>query len=277
MANTPNKGKTWLFHEHVVDPPDYEARVWIHSPDNPYLPPSEVKKLERDPTVAAIRLRGEFVATEGRVWPQFTRQLHVLPASTRALIPAAAPRFRAIDFGVRDPHACLWGALLKSRLELPTGRILPERSLIVYRERYATGLTLAEHVEWYRQAEGWVKGEDGKWSRGPSAERIELTWADPEDAQQVLSLNRDHGITAVKATKAREAGHDAVGEWLTPDTTGDPKLLVLDDCHNTIREWSDYVWVDRTKDGAPVEVASGRSDHTCDCVRYLVMGVRSYL
>jgi hypothetical protein len=257
MANTPTRGRTWLYNEHVKEPQAGEALIWIHSPDNPLLPPSEIAKLERDPTVAAIRLRGEFVALEGRVWPMFSRATHVVPAFP---IPEGSPRFRSIDFGTRHPFACLWLALLKHAVTLPDGRRLPDGALVVYREHYRAEWTLAQHVAEIRRLEG--------------DEPIEATWADPEDPQQLLQLVHTHGMTDVyKALKAVQAGITCVAEWLAPGADGMPGLYVVDECGHTIREWESYCWGDRGTSERPV----GQSDHTCDCGRYGCMGVRAWL
>lgn len=271
FSNAPVKGRTWVYNrfEREIEADTVVRRLW--SKDNPYLPPKRAALLDANP----VRGRGEFVVTQGRIWPQFSREVHVIPRQTW---PERWPRFRVIDFGLRDPHACLWAVLTRSSVYLPDGRHIPDGSLVVYREHYQAGWTLAQHVARYREVEGWERVGD-QWKRTPKTEVIEATWADPEDAQQILSLNRDHGISTMKAQKARDAGENAVAEWLTPDElTGCPRLFVTEDCPETIREWLDYVELETVdSEGVPTHKASGRSDHTCDCARYLVMGVRMYL
>jgi hypothetical protein len=261
FSNAPIKGKTWVYErfERNNDPRGPVGLVRLSSIDNPYLPRRRALALDRDP----IRGHGLFASAKGRIWPMFSRVVHVLPVAIAPLLQG--PRFRVIDFGTRHPHACLWAVVLRSAITLPGGRRIPDRSAIVYREHYQAGWTLAQHVARYRALEG--------------DERFEATWADPEDAQQILSLNRDHGISAMKGNKAREAGFNAVGEWLTPDDTGAPRLYVLDSCVETIREWEDYVEIDDkvNAEGVPTHTPSGRSDHTCDCARYLVMGLINYM
>jgi hypothetical protein len=251
-----------------------DARVLrLYSIHNPYLPPKLAAKLHEDP----VRGRGEFVVAKGRIWPAFGVPTHVIP---RRQWPDHWPRYSAIDFGLRDPHARLWAVLTRARIELEDGRVIPDRSLVVYREHYRAGWTLAQHVQHYRRVEGWEEEPDrpGVWRRTPATERIQMTWVDPEDAQQALSLGRDHGLTVMRAIKSREAGIGAVAEWLTPDATGWPRLWVTEDCPETIREWSDYVELETlTSEGVPTHNPSQRSDHTCDCARYLVMGVRAGL
>lgn len=270
FSNAPIKGRTWVYDrfEREIEPDTTVRRLW--SIDNPYLPRKRAAILDQHPSKG----RGEFVATQGRIWPMFSRETHVVP---HRVWPRDWPRFRAIDFGLRDPHACLWAVLTRAQVVLEDGRVIPDRSLVVYREHYQRGWTLAQHVDRYRELEGWRRTEAG-WERTPESERFEASWADPEDAQQILSLNRDHGVMAWNAIKARDAGENAVAEWLTPDATGSPRLYVSEACPETIREWLDYLERSTTTtEGVPTHAPSRISDHTCDCGRYLVMGVRSWM
>ncbi len=258
MGNTPVRGKTWLYHEHVETRHDDEELVWIHSPDNPFLPRTEIARLERDPTVAAIRLRGEFVALEGRVWPQFMRQSHVVP---RFEIPDGSVRFRTIDFGTRHPFVCLWWALLRRSVDLPDGRRIPDGSLVVYREHYRREWTLAQHVARIRELEA-------------PGERFAATWCDPEDPQQMLQLAHTHGMEIVRANKAREAGLGAVAELLSPQADGLPGLWFVDECQETIREVENYCYTGSGPNAS--EIPRHQDDHACDCLRYGALGVRAY-
>ena len=271
FSNAPIKGRTWVYNrfEREVEPDTVVRRLW--SKDNPYLPRKRAMLLDANP----VKGRGEFVVTQGRIWPMFSRSVHVIPHRPW---PLDWPRFRVIDFGLRHPHVCLWSVLTKARVVLGPDRVIPDRSLIIYREHYQPGWTLAQHVNRYRELEGWVRNEAGVWVRTPTTERFEATWADPEDPQQILSLNNDHGIETMYGNKARTAGEDAVATRLLPDRHGYPSLFVSEVCMETIREWEDYIEIDAVdREGNPTHKPSQRSDHTCDCGRYLVLGVNAYL
>ncbi len=259
MSNTPIRGRTWLYHDHVRQQREGEALLWIHAIDNPHLPARKRRELERlretDPEQYRIRVCGDFVALEGRVWPQFARHSHVVP---RFPIPEGSPRFRTIDFGTRHPFCCLWSVLLRSAVTLPDRRRIPDGALVVYREHYRREWTLAQHVAHIRSVEG-------------PGERIAVTWVDPEDPQQMLQLAHTHGIEIVRANKAREAGLGCVAEWLSPQADGLPGLYIVDECVETIREVESYSY-----DGKG-EVPKNQDDHACDGLRYLCMGVRAYL
>lgn len=269
MANTPVKGRTWLYYRFVEKTPADVVVRWIHSLDNPFLPVEEASKLEENEVLAAARLRGEFVVLRGRVWPMFNRERNVLPADFE--IRKHWPRFRAIDFGTRNPFVCLWAALTTEAV----GGV-PDGSLIVYREHYQPGWVLSQHVTAIRLAEGWewATGPDGSdvLVPGANAEEFEGTWADPEDPAQLASLNFDHDMNASPAIRAKAAGIERVGAWMGGEV---PRFYVLETCHNTIRENEGYIWKDGIKGRTPEEPVK-KDDHCPDCERYLVMGVERW-
>ncbi len=284
MSNTPTKGRTWLWHEHVNAAIPGEAKTWIHAPDNPYLPPSELKKLERDPATAAIRLRGEFVALEGRVWGAFSRAVHVVPAFE---IPEGSGRWRAIDFGTRHPFCCSWFTQLSKSVLLPDGRTMPDGAIVVYREHYRAEWTLEQHVNKIHAMEGAtftptpgtklegdpvasaLAGEPiqpGEWVGG---EPIDATWCDQEDPQQMLQLAHTHEIeNLVRAKKAIAAGLNCVREYLAPGFDGRPGWFVVDTCVDGIGEAENYC-----KGPGDTEKPTGQVDHAMDTWRYGAMGI----
>lgn len=247
MANTPIKGRTWIYYRFVVKPPHGVAVRWIHSLDNPFLPVEEAKKLEENEVLAAARLRGEFVVLKGRVYPMFSRAQHVVEPFE---IPRSWPRYAAIDFGTRNPFVQLSAALD------PDGR------LVVYREHYQARWVLSQHATAIKLAEGWEwVGEE--LARTGKQEPVDMRWADPEDPQQLASLNIDHDLDASPALRSVSYGIDRVGARLS---TGG--LVVFSTCHNTIRELEGYIWRENGGDD-PLK----KDDHTCDCVRYLCVGI----
>lgn len=279
FADTPIHGRTWVYHKFEGpkrDPDWVVARIWTQ--DNPYLPKHRIRSIVNDP----IRGKGLFVVREGKIWP-FARETHVLPA---ARLPEDVKRFRSIDFGTRHPFACNSAAVLQRDWAHPCGVVVPARSMIVYREHYRAEKPLMWHVENIYIAEGYERKPEAlatqpwrdQWN-GKEAERFEATWADPEDAQALLQLNNTYGIPAMPAKKGRTTGFKLVEDWMTPNPiTGKPCIYVFDTCPETIRELEDYRWQTiTTNEGVEKEVPSEVSDHTCDNVRYLTMGVNTYL
>ncbi len=264
VANTPLDGLTWVYGEFVTDPQDPPITVayFLNSFDNPYLSSAGRKKLLRGAaSLRRAKTAGAFVVVEGAIYPEFSRQSHVVPDFD---IPAHWRRFSAIDFGTRNPFACVWGAIAAEGLTLPSGVEIGEGTLVIYREHYQPEKTLAWHVARMRALE---EGED-----------IEASWADPEDAQQLLSLRVDHGMDVHKARKAVRAGIDAVAERLAPGPDSLPGLVFLERCRRTVLEHESYKWITsgRLSQADKPDKPLKRNDHTCDCVRYLVFSLRRY-
>ena len=260
---TPVKGIGWMRRRFLLATDWTSTRVHhLHTEDNPYLPREVIdRELRGDRRRALIRLHGEDVPAEGLVFPAFARSTHVARPYE---IPRAWPRFRAIDFGTRNPFCCLWGALA------------PSGQLVIYREHYRAEWTLRQHSDAIHQIEG--RKRDGvRWVPTETSERIEQTWADPEDAQSMLALRREYDVYAVPADKAIHAGIDAVAERLAPDVEGRPGLVIFDCCPRTIEEFGAYVWATRTYESrdAP-DLPRKIGDHAMDALRYLCHGVRRY-
>lgn len=220
------------------------------------------------------KLYGRAVSREGKVWPGFSRGLHVIEPFD---LPLDWLRFSAIDFGTRNPFACGWAVELPHRVILPSGKVLPDGSLVFYREHYQAEWTLRQHSEVMHESAGWVyDAESQRWQPGDAAEHMEMVWADPEDPQQLLQLVIDYDIDAVSAIKAVLAGIDVVADRLQPDADGNPGVFFFDTLHNHIRELSNYAWATgSTKKDQPNRPRK-KDDHTCDLVRYLLMGHSRY-
>ena len=280
MANTFLRGKTWVHRRWVQNKEKGAEVAHLYAADNPYLPPDAVERLSKNPKLARARLYGEAVAIEGQVYP-FDRAVHVIPTVP---LPAGWPKFRTIDFGTRHPFACVWLAFARSRLDLPDGRYIPDGSIVAYREHYHAEQVLSWHVTRIREAEGWVwtaadaaTGRKAGWARVEGTERIEMTWVDPEDAQQMLQLITEHQIDAIPASKARRAGIDAVCEEMAPHRVdGLPRLYFMTSCPNAIREHENLIRPPNSERVNASELPIRKDDHTCDDVRYGVVGIREW-
>lgn len=242
---TPLKGLTWVYDRFVGEPDELHRSAWLSIFDNPYLPQGEAADVLRGfgEHELAARAHGQFATLEGRVWPTFMRATHVVEPFQP---PPAWPVYRTIDFGVRNPFACLWVA------HDPKDDVLH-----VFREYYQRERTIAQHAQ-------VLNGHP---------EQVALTVCDPEDASARLTLAREHGIHSVAGLKAVRPGINAVAERLRLDVEGRPHLLVHSSCQQLIRELEGYIW--RTSGGkadAP-DAPLKRDDHGCDALRYLVLSL----
>ena len=247
---TPLRGLTWVWSRFVNDPEPGSLCQWIHGEDNPHIPTEELDALLRSygSHERAARARGEFVQLEGRVYNDWRRDLHVVPSFTP---PEDWPRYAGLDFGTRNPFACLLAAVD------PT-----DDTLHILAEHYRAEWTLRQHANAMRQ----MFEEHGE---------PELIIADPEDKASRLTLSTEHDLPTVKAKKAVRAGISSVAERLAPDAEGRPHLVVHDSCRNLIRELEGYVWDTRRSKADQPDRPLKKDDHAMDALRYLVYYLRA--
>lgn len=281
FSMTPLKGFTWIIRR-FVQTPDVDVKVHeLHTIDNPYVPRERLDRLRKHghAALADARLFGRPVALKGRIYSIFERRTHVVPPFE---VPPFWPRHRGIDFGTRNPFCCLWMA------------VAPSGQRVVYREHYQAEQTSRWHVKQILLAEGWRERTDAEMGelaeqlagrkariedlpmsrllmREASAERIEESWADPEDAQALLSI-QEEGLACMPADKSVQVGIDDVYESLKLGPDGAPGLVVFDTCLQTISEFETYMWAPEVG-GVAKERPLKRRDHAMDTLRYLSRGL----
>lgn len=247
---TLENGYTWIWTDHVDEPKEGYRHRWLHAPDSPYCDMSIRTRSFAGLSEAqrALRQFGTPSTGEGRVYPMFARTSHLVPPMP---IPAEWRRYRSIDFGTRNPFACVWAALD------------PRDNVIhVYRLHYLAGLSTEESgAEVVKKS--IVNGVN---------EVYAWTCADPESADGIRTLAIKCGIHARKARKSVVDGIASVIDYLSPDADGRPHLVLHDtpDMQPLIRELEGYRYPE------PVGKADGRenpikaNDHALDALRYLV-------
>ena len=244
VSMTPLRGMSWVYDKWVADTPADTRVHWLHGTDNPHLPPGALERLlsNYSDNEGAARARGEFVALEGRVYPEWRRGLHVVPAFEP---PSDWERYAGLDFGTRNPTAFILAALDPS-----------DSVLHVYAEHYQADWTVSQHA---------ARITDMTNHGGPAPLWIV---ADPADRGSRLTLAREHGIRTIapKAGKNVRDRINAVAERLRPDVEGRPHLVVHDSCKNTIREFESYVW--KQTSGMP-DAPRKINDHAMDALGML--------
>jgi Bacteriophage terminase large (ATPase) subunit an d inactivated derivatives len=264
---TPLKGKTCMWDWFACPdgpkrlPNTAYAQLSIH--DNPWLTETAVAQAlaGKGAHERAARERGEFVALEGRVYPDWNRDVHVLPlAESQALIRKAKaeqwPAYESIDFGTRNPF-CWLRAVHDQR----------DDTLIFVDCHYQAEWLLSRHAEVIRRRREW-------WGYDP-----QICWADPEDLQARRALSMEHDIGTAKARKDIRQGINAVSERLAPDAEGKPHLLVLGTANLApfVREIEGYIWQTRKTAEDQPEKPLKSNDHAMDAGRYLAVGVSRVL
>lgn len=248
LSMTPLKGMTYVYDDFQSEPKPGYRFAEVDGRDNPYI--DQDGRARRVAGYGkhelAARQSGKFVALEGRVYDDWSRGLHLVPARA---VPPEWPRFAGIDFGTSNPFACVLAALD------PTDNVLH-----VLAVHYQAGWT------WERQAEavralfdrhGWP----------------EIVWADPEDKNARMQL-AEAGIANVAAVKDIRPGINAVSTRLAADANGRPHLLVHDEtCRPLMREIEGYCWAPRVGQRDAPDLPIKANDHAMDALRYLCYGL----
>lgn len=233
ITSTP-KGRNWLYER------SSEMRMFrAHTRDNPYLSSEFVGSLEESYTgkFAAQELAGEFVAFEGLVYDEFSRETHV---STRT-----APWSRVVigvDEGYTNPAVLLViGEDNDGRLH-----VLDE----YYQRRALQGTVVAACKDFV------VKY------------KARSVVVDPSAAGLIADM-RSAGIPAESANNAVSDGIQAVKARLAKAGDGRPRLTFAPACVNTLAELESYAW--REAHGTVKDEPEKVNDHAMDALRYAVM------
>ena len=269
---------------------DYE----LHSEDNPHIDASFVVRAANRTLRAGSRLRGEIVDLTGRVHAAFSRGIHLIDPFP---LPADWTRAAAIDFGYIDPFVHIWGA------------VGPDRTVIIYRLRYASERLLRDHAEAIHEVETCqhcrplnergepcpvISEEWQSWridgSRGLALLDGQICphcqgtgyqepppfarWHDPSGAASAAELVQQHSLAMVPANNDRLAGMDLIHELLALDGAGKPHLQIFrgEDTAPLVAE------LEGLKHGkvTPTQKAPTiGADHAWDALRYLLMGLRA--
>jgi|DEB0MinimDraft_6_1074348.scaffolds.fasta_scaffold01497_7 hypothetical protein len=195
----------------------------------------------------------------------FRRERHVMRPFE---IPRHWLRFRAYDHGSAAPFCCLWLAHASEDHETPD-RLIPEGSLVVYREYYGgsnnrglkmTAEAIASEIRSRERGDPKINYGVGD----PSVWKID---GGPSIGERMMKM----GITWRKADNSRIAGWDAVRRRFIGDE-GVPALFFFEDCQHLIRTLPVL-----THDRHRIEdVDTSLEDHAADALRYACMS-RPYL
>ena len=256
LTMTPVNGMTWVYDSIFLESeenanPDVKV-VIVHSVENPYINENQLSiitsGLSEDDKKA--RLRGEFVASGGLIYKDFSQEKHVYEwrPPEKGLLWVAG-----MDHGLTNPTCFLWAQIDRE------GRIF------VFDEHYVAG----EIVSWHAQRVHSINSTYGRvpdyYVGDPSIRN-----RDPITGTSVLIEYVDNGIPIVLGNNDQKAGIDRILRMLKED-----KLFISDRCVNLIREMKRLRWatwankkVDDEKNKK--EEQHKKNDHACDALRYLV-------
>lgn len=199
---------------------------------------------------------GDWVFYGGSVYSNFNEDTHIIEPFE---IPKHWHVVRAIDFGVRDPFVCLWGA------------IGPDSEIYLFDEYYFTegGRSMKHHAQFIKEKSKNMK--------------VIQTVADPSATQSIEDLNQE-GVFAIPADNDHMSGRLRVMEYLTCTPDGPrpyplrntkskknhPRMYIFKTMKDLLREFRYYRFKERRYVQSDKEVTLG-DDHAMDCLRYLSM------
>lgn len=197
--------------------------------DNPHLDPKEIEQARRDCDNDLIwrqEYMAEYEASVGRVFNSFSDARHMGTVPP----PQGAPGYRAIDWGMRDDTAAIWGYVQNGRL-------------MIYREHAENNLPASAQAE-------IILGKTG-------SETIERSIIGHDAARQDAQMRGlsvhwhflNAGIRPLKVcSRDKKANRAMIQQLITQD-----RLLVDKSCVRLRKQLLAYEWKDtvmeKTEDG----------------------------
>lgn len=251
---TPLKGLTFVYHKIYLNPSgDPETYcMFITWADNPFLPPSEVARMEATLSKDELdaRREGRFLEKEqGLVYREFDPSVHIIEPFN---VPPDWQAGISIDPGLNNPLSCHFYA------------VDWDGNIYVVAEHYKAG----ESVEWHaaRIKElaatlNWRVGRSGKLEAMIDSAANQKTLA---SSKSVTELFFENGIAvSPRVNKDVFSGINKVKSYLKDDN-GRARLFIFSCCTNMIREFKTYSW---GAGDSPRKV----DDHSMDELRYFIM------
>jgi len=213
------------------------------------LPPDYIPNLEKLPKRLRERhLYGSDADMEGVVWDEFSHEKNVVDPFE---VPKEWPKIIALDHGVTNPTAVVWGA------------IDFDGDIFIYDEHYEAGKVISYHSEQIKKRDNSNVRE---WFIDPSCNAK----INSKNGQlySVIDEYRDNGLNFYPGDNALLAGINRVNEYFKSG-----KLKIFKSCLNTIREVENWKWkklksgIEKNEPDQPED----NNDHCNDAIRYLLM------
>lgn len=199
------------------------------------------------PLERAQLLEGNWDITEGQLFSEFSRELHVCSPFE---IPKEWRRYRALDYGL-DMLACLWIAVDSTR------------NVYVYKELHESNLPISVAAE---KINDFTLPD----------EEIYLTLAPPDlwNRNQVTGRGKntifeENGLTLTKSNNDRTAGWLSIKELLRKDANGEPKIHIFSNCKFLIKNLPLLMIDEKNPSDAATE--PHEITHICDALRYFTI------
>jgi hypothetical protein len=194
-----------------------------------------------------------FARSGGKVFEDFALGTHVCKPFE---IPENWLVFRGLDYGFRNPTACVWVA------------VDGDGEAWVFKEYYVSGRSVAEHATAIKGATGRMK--------------VQFSVIDPSTQARTqantLSVYEQFAREGLYFTPGDNRvidGISAMQEMMRIHEFGRPLLHIFSTCPGLISELQGYRWMMQS-DGAnnardPREAPVKKNDHGVDALRYVIM------
>lgn len=233
------------------------TRIFVPSllSDNPYLDDEYLANLQAmDEEERRMLITGDWDVYKGQYFSEFRRNIHVVKPEDYPLTLGGTRRLMGIDFGVSNPFAALWGALLA------------DNQLLIYRELYQADLTASEQAKLILASE--MPGErlssrpiptyldPACWQREANSPAPSRPGVAPRES--AAWHYQQAGLPVRKADNRRKEGWQELKRRLRINPkTSKPGILIYDTCVNLIRTLPD---LPRDKND-PEDVDTHAEDH----------------
>lgn len=217
---------------------------------------------------AAVRVYGKERAAFGVVYREFDPEKHVVDPFP---IPPSWPRWRAADYGYRNPSAFLWAAVSPIGWTTPWGERLSEEVLWFYRELYERERTVPQLAVMVNELSAGESYETEGVIIDPAV--FAITQA---NGTSIGDEFRRAGLAVLPGLRTSALGEHAsvsrVRRWFEAG-----KIRFFRTCANAIREHQSWRYKENRDGEVPGnEAFEDKNNHTCDATRYLVMANPSH-
>ena len=213
--------------------PDYKS-FHFTTYDNPFIPVEEIEKarLELTDDRFAQEYLAEFRKSEGLVFKEFSRELHLFSEEIRGF----AEKLAGVDFGYTNPTA------------VPQV-LIKDGNYYVRSELYRTGMTDDEVVDYV------------------AAQRFTKVYPDPENPSAIEMMRR-RGVNVRDVKKGKDSifhGINTMRELFKQN-----RLFIHTSCVNLIAELETYAYPETSPYRNETEKPVDKFNHGIDAVRYVV-------
>lgn len=255
LTMTPVEGMTWVYDTLYLPglvPGGNIDVIKIDTAENPYISTAEIENAISglDENEKKARKRGEFVQIGGRVYKEFSSDVHVLKEPI--IPPHNWTHYASLDHGFNNPTCWLWHA------------VSPNGSVVTYDEIYANERIVADFAKEIHKRNS-IQGR-----RPP-----EIYVGDPAIAQRngqtgdsIKIAYTLEGIPIVLGNNNVHIGVNRMNQYLKQG-----RWAITSNCGNLIRElnrvrWKIYDSPKKRHDNNAREEIHKKDDHAPDSARY---------